>query len=61
VLSVIDNGCGLSKVSAESWGMGLENMNYRARAIGARVEFTSRDGGGTIMNCTLPSRARRLE
>ena len=61
VLGVSDNGCGLSKVSAESWGMGLENMNYRARAIGARVQFGGRDGGGTIMNCILPTRTRRSE
>jgi signal transduction histidine kinase len=60
VLSVADNGCGLSKVSAESWGMGLENMNYRARGIGARLQFTSPPGGGTIMNCILPFRGRRL-
>jgi signal transduction histidine kinase len=61
VLAVSDNGCGLPKVSAESWGMGLENMNYRARAIGARVQFGNRDEGGTIMNCVLPARARRRE
>ncbi|HUI06898.1 MAG TPA: GAF domain-containing protein [Verrucomicrobiae bacterium] len=60
-LSVSDNGCGLPKVSAESWGMGFENMNYRARAIGARLQFGNRDGGGTIMNCILPTRARRPE
>ena len=59
VLSVMDNGCGLPKVSSESWGMGFENMNYRARAISARLQFTARDGGGTIMNCILPSRLRR--
>jgi signal transduction histidine kinase len=59
-LSVADNGCGLPKVSSESWGMGLENMNYRARAIGARLQFSTRTGGGTVMNCLLPSRIRKL-
>jgi PAS domain S-box-containing protein len=61
VLTVSDNGGGLPKVSAESWGMGLENMNYRARAIGARLQFGNRDGGGTVMNCVLPARTRRIE
>jgi signal transduction histidine kinase len=59
VLSVIDNGRGLSSVSAEDWGMGIENMNCRARTIGARLQFAPCRGGGTIMCCTLPSRVRR--
>ncbi|HXI83312.1 MAG TPA: GAF domain-containing protein [Verrucomicrobiae bacterium] len=61
VLSVIDNGRGLSNVSVEDWGMGIENMNCRARAIGARLQFAPCRGGGTIMCCTLPSRVRRAK
>jgi PAS domain S-box-containing protein len=59
VLSVIDNGRGLSNVSVEDWGMGIENMNCRARTIGARIQFAPCRGGGTIMCCTLPARVRR--
>ena len=59
VLSVIDNGRGLSNVSVEDWGMGIDNMNCRARTIGARLQFAPCHGGGTIMCCTLPSRVRR--
>ena len=61
VLSIVDNGRGLSKDSAEGRGMGFENMNCRARAIGAKLQFASSRGGGTIISCTLPSRARRPE
>ena len=32
----------------------LKNMNYRARAIGATLQFRPRDLGGTAMICTLP-------
>ena len=53
VLSVKDNGRGLSRVSAGGGGMGFENMNYRARAIGAQLQFAPRDRGGTVMTCTL--------
>jgi PAS domain S-box-containing protein len=61
VLSVSDNGCGFSWGGAESYGMGLENMNYRARAIGAQLEFPPRDRGGTVMLCTLPHANGRLQ
>jgi signal transduction histidine kinase len=39
----------------------LENMHYRARAIGARLEFLPRNRGGTIMLCTLPHTNGRLK
>jgi len=54
-LSVKDNGRGLSRASRNGNGMGLENMNYRARAIGARLEFKQRNPSGTVMNCTVLS------
>jgi PAS domain S-box-containing protein len=55
IVGVTDNGCGLAKVSTSGSGMGFENMNYRARTIGARLEFAPRNKGGTVVNCTLPS------
>jgi signal transduction histidine kinase len=59
VLSVKDNGRGLSRVSTGGDGMGFENMSYRARAIGARLHFAPRDRGGTLMSCTLLCREGR--
>lgn len=61
VLSIVDNGHGLSNDSAEGRGMGFENMNCRARAIGAKLQIASSRGGGTIISCILPSRAPRLK
>jgi signal transduction histidine kinase len=61
VLSVTDNGSGLSRPSTAGWGMGLENMNYRARAMGARLQFRPRDRGGTTMLCTLPDTTGRSQ
>jgi PAS domain S-box-containing protein len=55
VLSVTDNGRGFPKAASNSEGMGLENMNYRARAIGARLHFRPRARGGTIMLCEVPN------
>jgi signal transduction histidine kinase len=60
VLSVKDNGRGLSKSWPGGNGMGFENMNYRARSIGALLEFAPREGGGTVMTCTVSSRNGRL-
>jgi signal transduction histidine kinase len=34
--------------------MGLRTMKYRARMIGADINFTRRDSGGTIVRCSLP-------
>ena len=59
VLSINDNGRGFTAEPAEGNGMGLDNMKYRARAIGARLEHADRPGGGSIVTCTLPSRIER--
>jgi signal transduction histidine kinase len=60
-LSVFDNGSGFTGVSADNWGMGLENMNYRAHTMGAELELHSRGGrGGTIMLCRLPLNGRPI-
>ncbi len=59
VLSIVDNGRGLSGDSAEGRGMGFENMNCRARAIGAKLQIASCRGGGTIISCILPGHARK--
>jgi len=48
-LSIRDDGCGF-KVEAnqtEMQGMGLKIMLYRAKQLGAKLKFLSRDEGGT--------------
>ncbi|MDP1558477.1 MAG: histidine kinase [Nitrosomonas sp.] len=49
-LSICDDGCGFSGVGTEleaTSGMGIKIMQYRARQLGAKLEFLSRPEGGT--------------
>lgn len=55
-LEVEDDGVGMPPDFAGRNGMGLQIMNYRARMIGARLDFGARPGGGTVVSCF----ARRL-
>ncbi len=34
-------------------GMGLRNMRYRARMIGAELNFSAGDSAGTRVSCSL--------
>lgn len=54
-LTITDNGKGFVK-SPEDRGMGLQNMKYRAGAIGGALKITSAPGKGTIIRCTVPLR-----
>ena len=38
-------------------GMGLKIMSYRANMIGAALQILHRDGGGTLIRCTLQQAA----
>lgn len=52
-LSISDDGIGLPLHESISNGMGLRNMKYRARMIGATLEFSdNKDGGATVL-CKL--------
>jgi PAS domain S-box-containing protein len=53
VLSVRDNGCGISPLPRESPGMGLDIMKHRANMIGGSLEISS-SGEGTIVTCFFP-------
>jgi signal transduction histidine kinase len=61
VLTVLDDGIGFaqqrttvpSQYSERSSGLGLHIMNYRARAIGGRLEINKLPGKGTAVVCTL--------
>jgi signal transduction histidine kinase len=53
-LEVLDNGLGLPPAAADSSGMGLRIMRYRAGMIGARLSIGPGDHGGTIVACECP-------
>ena len=59
VLSVRDNGRGLSPSMPRGDGRGVENMRYRARTIGAQLQWDPRPVGGTVVSCTLLSQKER--
>lgn len=59
VLRVTDNGRGLDHAANGGSGMGMENMHYRARAIGAQLQFAVQPKGGTTMDCVFPLHNRR--
>lgn len=49
-LSISDDGCGFideNGMHAITQGMGIKIMQYRAKQLGAKLEFLSRPGGGT--------------
>ena len=49
-LSICDDGRGFSGIDTErgtAAGMGIKIMHYRARQIGATLEFLPRSEGGT--------------
>ncbi len=54
LLSVKDNGVGLSEDYRVHDGIGLRTMDYRARAIGGSLTIARRIEGGTIVACTFP-------
>jgi signal transduction histidine kinase len=54
ILTITDDGRGLSNTPTHSKGMGLGTMRYRAGLIEAQLDFASRPGGGTTITCTSP-------
>lgn len=54
-VEVIDNGSGFEPSTASRrGGMGLTNMQERARRIGANLTIDSTPGGGTVIKIELP-------
>ncbi len=51
IVSVEDNGKGLTE--AESKGMGLRIMAFRAQMINASLSIRERQGGGTRVSCSI--------
>ena len=54
VLTLRDDGVGLSQDSAPGSGLGLVSMRHRAAAIGARLTVSSLPGGGTEVRLDCP-------
>jgi signal transduction histidine kinase len=54
LLSIRDNGVGLSGDNRDHHGIGLHTMNYRARAIGGALTLSQRPEGGTVVACAFP-------
>jgi PAS domain S-box-containing protein len=52
-LTVSDDGRGFDGSAGRTEGMGLRNMRYRARMIGAVVSILANAKGGTTVICTL--------
>lgn len=61
VLSIRDNGIGLSQHAEIGKGMGLHIMKYRASMIGAEVSLQTPAGGGTAVTCSLPQHANSIQ
>ena len=52
-LRVIDDGRGLPDTPGQ--GLGLRNMASRAEALGGRCDVRPGDGGGTVVEWTVPA------
>jgi PAS domain S-box-containing protein len=56
-LSIQDDGEGISEMSANHMGMGLNIMSYRANMIGGSFEVRKNLSGGTTVVCLFPLRS----
>jgi len=54
LLSVSDNGCGISPGPRSRNGMGLRIMEYRAGMIGGVLSIVKNAKGGTTVECSVP-------
>lgn len=53
LLSVGDNGVGMSKGAQEGRGMGLRIMRYRAGMVGGELSLKSNGSAGLVVGCTI--------
>lgn len=54
VLTIKDDGSGLTETAREQGGMGMNIMYYRARSIGGELTITACPEGGTVVRCAAP-------
>ena len=55
-LIISDDGRGLGHQTADSRGLGLHTMEYRAKVIGGEFSIKSVPGKGTVVTCRVPRR-----
>jgi PAS domain S-box-containing protein len=53
-LRIDDDGIGIQTGANQSEGLGLRIMQYRAGVIGAVLQISPSQAGGTVVTCTLP-------
>ena len=56
-LKIRDNGRGMDRPNSDLPGMGLQNMRYRATAIGGQLQVNPAPQGGTEVVCSVPTKA----
>lgn len=61
VLTVQDDGQGISSSDSSRAGMGIRIMRYRARVIGATFDLKSQPGRGTQVTCAFYPAAREAQ
>lgn len=54
ILTVQDNGVGITATAGSRGGLGMSIMAHRARVIGGTLTITDAEGGGTLVTCTAP-------
>jgi signal transduction histidine kinase len=54
VLTVQDDGIGLTDPPVRSTGLGLRIMSYRANMVGGTLEVGPGGRGGTVVRCRFP-------
>lgn len=59
-LTVRDNGLGLPDDAAQSKGLGLRIMSYRAQKIGGTLNVARDDAGGTVVTCSFKAPPEEL-
>ena len=62
ILDICDNGVGFDpEVVRNGGGMGIHNMEQRARKLGGRLEITSSPGAGTRIKAEIPLLGNSVE
>jgi signal transduction histidine kinase len=54
LLTITDDGIGMPAAATRPRGIGLNSMHFRSEAIGACLTIDAREGGGTVVCCSLP-------
>lgn len=57
MMTVTDDGAGITKPTTRGPGMGLKTMLYRAQLIGAQLEVANNPSGGVIVSCVKKTSA----